>query len=599
MIALTMVNNKNEKIIKQAELSAQEKLKEVIVNASLTASNSPERNGEEMAAFLNGIEGIWRDEYYNELEKMIDRIDDLVVKFMVLKELRERFEKAKLTVPDWIKQKIDNPFKEIELVITWSNVEALEKEFNEFKQKMTENQFEGKKLYSRIKEIMQLIITHFYKNKSFLTELSNRLSKPDQTFTKETIAIIWSIYEVNDIVNLLLNIEDDKRTMILGQLGNIHRTDILIYVIYYYYYTIKEKEKNDTKKIFYAVEDDQIKELLKDRSINKDGCAIDTDECIKLMKMLKESSVGLDKIARMLVGIESKDSTYNLITLMGIHTGYGYVGDVLLSIKDKDRESGKNGKNGNSRDDKDIEFKKMICKIKESDMILITKILFGIKDVDKLREFIYRMPKEIEGQKVMKKLEEISIDDVNDGYGNPWCIGYEMIAGLCVFFNPYVIGEMIPDMNEDEIITVLNKIKMISIEDLDMLVSCIYDKVNKMNVLLNNVKKMNVLLNKVNIDDMIIDALMSKSIEEQKKILGNVKNEQLRKKIIDAIKDKEANKNAYEEQQKLLNKNKREQKMNMINVSIITTVVVMMIVEVLMSVISVISALMNGNKCSD
>ncbi len=87
---------------------------------------------------------------------------------------------------------------------------------------MAEQKFDEKELYSGIKKIMQLIIMHFYKNMSFLTVISNRLSNPDQALTKETMAIIWSIYNVNNITDSLLDIKDDKRAIILG---HRHRTE--------------------------------------------------------------------------------------------------------------------------------------------------------------------------------------------------------------------------------------------------------------------------------------------------------------------------------------------------------------------------------------
>ena len=191
------------------------------------------------------------------------------------------------------------------------------------------------------------------------------------------------------------------------------RIDILIYFGIDRIYENEDDRKEDVKKIFDAIGDDQKRDLLNDLFDKKNG--FDTSKFEKVMNVLKEVVDDNQKIETILEGIFKPYGTF--------------------------------------------------------DMKVVISIFVSINDANQCKKLFNKMQKILEKHLKMIRSNNITNDITNDTLNkmNELDIVYEIVDRICIFCKVDHINDMIPNMNEDEIITVLNKIKMIRIEDLDVL----------------------------------------------------------------------------------------------------------------------------------
>ncbi|KAH9410538.1 hypothetical protein HK407_12g16670 [Ordospora pajunii] len=177
--------------------------------------------------------------------------------------------------------------------------------------------------------------------KLFLIELSKseaeRTSEPTDKNkadrVQQRIDKIWNVYEVGGVSDLLLDMSDEERKLVLKQLGHKHEIDALIYVGTKKVYNNAKKRKDDVKRIFDAIDDERRKELLND-TIYED--VLSSYKFKNLMKVLKEASVEYKKIADMLLGVRDKDYVALMINYISLCNGDEYLANILLSIDDDD-----------------------------------------------------------------------------------------------------------------------------------------------------------------------------------------------------------------------------------------------------------------------
>jgi len=297
------------------------------------------------------------------------------------------------------KDAIDNMVKDISLArrlngIGTDDIGQLKKMFHYSERGMTLMLFKHLN-YKALNSIVDVIMNP-NENKLFLIELSDSITVPTLKSTEvylydvqEIIDKLWRVYGVGRMLDLLLDMSDEERKMVLKQLGHGYEICALLYVGTNEKYKDEGGKMNGVRRIFNAIEDERRNELLND-IIYKNGLYL--RKFNDLMKVLKDASVGYNKIAYMLLGIKYKSQVSYTIGYISKQHGDEYAADILLSIHNCNH------------------LRSIVSDIKD-DPVLIAEILSGADDIGKLSRLLNDVQSGIIKEKLQIVLTEFVIND--------------------------------------------------------------------------------------------------------------------------------------------------------------------------------------------